>query len=78
MILLPKTTFANQDERAKSLDEQMNQVYQAAKFILPPVRFAKVKQEQTEWLKKRDAAGSIGEKCKLMEARIRALQDLLW
>jgi len=72
------TTFANQDERAKSLDEQMNQVYQAAKFILPPVRFAKVKQEQTEWLKKRDAAGSIGEKCKLMEARIRALQDLLW
>jgi len=72
------TTFANEDERAKSLDEQMNQVYQAAKFILPPVRFAKVKQEQTEWLKKRDAAGSIGEKCKLMEARIRALQDLLW
>ena len=72
------TTFANEDERAKSVDEQMNQVYQAAKFILPPVRFAKVKQEQTEWLKKRDAAGSIGEKCKLMEARIRALQDLLW
>ena len=72
------TTFANEDERAKSVDEQMNQVYQAAKFILPPVRFPKVKQEQTEWLKKRDAAGSIGEKCKLMEARIRALQDLLW
>jgi uncharacterized protein YecT (DUF1311 family) len=72
------TTFANEDDRAKSLDEQMNQVYQAAKFILPPARFAKVKQEQTEWLKKRDAAGSIGEKCKLMEARIRALQDLLW
>ena len=71
------TTFANEDERAKSLDEQMNQVYQAAKFILPPVRFAKVKQEQTEWLKKRDAAGSIGEKCKLMEARIRGLQNLL-
>jgi hypothetical protein len=72
------TTFANEDDRAKSLDEQMNQVYQAAKFILPPLRFAKVKQEQTEWLKKRDAAGSIGEKCKLMEARIRALQELLW
>jgi uncharacterized protein YecT (DUF1311 family) len=72
------TTFANEDDRAKSLDEQMNQVYQAAKFILPPARFARVKQEQTEWLKKRDAAGSTGEKCKLMEARIRALQDLLW
>ena len=55
------TTFANEDGRAESLDEQMNQVYQAAKFILPPARFAAVKQEQTEWLKKRDAAGSIGE-----------------
>ena len=42
----------------------MNQVYQAAKFILPQARFAAVKQEQIEWLKKRDAAGSIGEKCK--------------
>ena len=72
------TTFANEDDRAKSLDEQMNQVYQAAKFILPQARFAAVKQEQIEWLKKRDAVGSIGEKCKLMEARITALQDLLW
>jgi uncharacterized protein YecT (DUF1311 family) len=72
------TTFSNEDDRAKSLDEQMNQVYQAAKFILPPARFAKVKQEQIEWLKKRDAAGSIGEKCKLTESRIKTLQDLLW
>jgi uncharacterized protein YecT (DUF1311 family) len=72
------TTCANEDDRAKSLDEQMNQVYQAAKFILPQARFAAVKQEQIEWLKKRDAVGSIGEKCKLMEARITALQDLLW
>src|SRR5262249_11646526 len=46
------TTFANDDDRAKSLDEQMNQVYQAVKFILPPARFAKRKQEQTDWLKK--------------------------
>jgi hypothetical protein len=31
-------------------------------FILPPTRFAAVKKEQVEWLKKRDAASSIDEK----------------
>jgi uncharacterized protein YecT (DUF1311 family) len=72
------TTFANEDDRAKSLDEQMNQVYQAAKFILPPARFAKLKQEQREWLKKRDAAQTAEEKAKLTEQRIRSLQELLW
>ncbi len=72
------TTFANEDDRAKSLDEQMNSAYQAAKLILPPARFAKLKQEQTEWLKKRDSAASIEEKCKLMKARIKSLQDWLW
>lgn len=72
------TTFANENDRANSLDEQMNQVYQAAKFVLPPARFSKVKQEQTEWLKKRDAASSNQAKCELMEARIKALQESLW
>jgi len=71
-------TYDNEDDRAKSLDEQMNSVYQAAKFILPPARFAKLKQEQIAWLKTRDAAQSIEEKSKLTENRIRALQDLLW
>jgi hypothetical protein len=36
------------------------------------------KKEQIEWLKKRDAAPSADEKCKLMEARIKALQELVW
>jgi uncharacterized protein YecT (DUF1311 family) len=72
------TTFANEDDRAKSLDEQMNSVYQAAKFILPPARFAKLKQEQIAWLKTRDAMQSAEEKSKLTENRIRTLQDLLW
>jgi len=35
-------------------------------------------REQIEWLKKRDAAGSVEEKCKSMEARIKALQELVW
>lgn len=72
------TTYANEDDRAKSLDEQMNQVYQAAKFILPLARFTKVKHEQTEWLKKRDATSSVKARCELMEKRIRDLQDVLW
>lgn len=71
-------TYSDDDDRAESLDQQMNSVYQAAKFILPPPRFAKVKQEQTEWLRKRDAATSVKARCELMEARIKALQDYLW
>ena len=56
----------------------MNKVYRAAQFILPPARFSAVKREQIEWLKKRNAAPSTDEKCKLMKARIKALQELVW
>jgi uncharacterized protein len=56
----------------------MNKVYSAAQFILPPARFAAAKKEQIEWLKKRNAAPSTDQKCKLMEARIKALQELVW
>lgn len=71
-------TYSDDESRAESLDEQMNSVYQAAKFILPSVRFAKVKQEQTDWLKKRDAASSITTRCEMMEKRIKELRDVLW
>ena len=33
---------------------------------------------QANYLKKRNAASSTDEKCKLMEARIKALQELFW
>jgi uncharacterized protein YecT (DUF1311 family) len=56
----------------------MNDVYQAVRSVLPPDRFAKVKQEQVAWLRTRDAAHSVEEKSKLTDNRIRALQDLLW
>ena len=75
---LEHTTFQNDEDKAESLDQTMNKVYRAAQFILPPARFRAVKREQIEWLKKRDTAPSISEKCKLMEARIKALQELVW
>jgi len=56
----------------------MNDIYQAVRSVLPPDRFAKVKQEQVAWLRTRDAAHSVEEKSKLTDNRIRALQDLLW
>jgi hypothetical protein len=73
-----ETTFSTEEEKEKWLDDRMNQIYLAVRLLLPQARFAAVKKEQIEWLKKRDAAASIAEKCKLLEARIRALQDLLW
>ena len=75
---LEHTTFQNEEDKAESLDQNMNKVYRAAQFILPPARFAAVKKEQIEWLKKRNAAPSTDEKCKLIEARIKALQELVW
>jgi hypothetical protein len=70
--------FQNEEDKAESLDQTMNKVYRAAQFILPPARFGAVKREQIDWLKKRNAVPSTDEKCKLMEARIKALQELLW
>jgi len=75
---LEHTTFQNEEDKAESLDQNMNKVYRAAQFILPPARFAAVKREQIEWLKKRNAAPSTDEKCQLIEARIKALQELVW
>jgi hypothetical protein len=56
----------------------MNKVCRDAQFILPAARFAAVKREQIKWLMKRNAAPSISEKCKLIEVRIKALQELVW
>jgi hypothetical protein len=75
---LDGTTFSTDEDKEKWLDDRMNEIYLAVRLVLPPTRFAAIKKEQIEWLKKRDAAASIDAKCKLMEARIRALQDLLW
>ena len=75
---LEHTTFQNEEDKTQSLDQTLNKVYRAAQFILPPARFAAVKSEQIEWLKKRNSAASTDAKCKLMEARIKALQELVW
>jgi uncharacterized protein YecT (DUF1311 family) len=61
-----------------ALDKIMNDVYQAVRVVTPPDRFAEVKHEQIAWLKSRDGAGSVEEKSKLTESRIRTLQELLW
>jgi len=68
--------FKEQD-KLQLLDEKMNQVYGFVRTILPPARFATVKKEQIEWLKKRDAA-SLEEKSKLTQERVKTLQELLW
>ena len=77
-IDLQHTSFATEESKAEWLDDRMNEVYLVARLILPPARFATVKKEQVEWLKKRDSASSVNEKHKLVEARIKALQELLW
>jgi len=70
--------FRSEDQKFDALDTQLNAVYQGVRLLLPPNRFAKIKQEQIAWVKTRDAAKSVEEKSRITEARIRVLQDLLW
>ena len=72
------TIVSSEEEKAEKLDQAMNNVYDGVRAVLAPGRFSKVHEEQIAWLKKRDAASSAAEKCKLLEARIKALQNLLW
>jgi uncharacterized protein YecT (DUF1311 family) len=74
---LASTSFEMQD-KGEWLDERLNEVYTMLRVVLPQNRFAKVKQEQMDWLKKRDAASTPEDKKKMIDARIRELQELLW
>lgn len=70
--------FRSEQEKFDALDQRLNNVYQAVRVLVPPQRFAKVKEEQRAWVTKRDADKSVETKSKLTEERIRTLQDLLW
>ena len=72
------TIVSSDKEKSDYIDRQMNQVYQGVRAVLPPERFEQVRKDQVAWLKKRDVEPSVAGKCQLMEARIKALQDLLW
>lgn len=66
---LAQTTYLGEKDKADALDQSMNNVYKAAQFILPRAGLTTVKKEQTEWLRKRDAASSLEKKCKLWRRR---------
>lgn len=67
----------SEEEKEHALDEEMNTVYAALKRLLPPAKFAKLKQEQIAWLKKRDAI-PVGQRSELIVARIKVLEEFLW
>ena len=73
-----KSFFRSEESKFKYLDERMNDVYKAVHFVLSPPEFAKAKQDQIAWLKKRDANNSVAEKSKLTEERIKVLRQLVW
>ncbi len=67
----------SEEEKEEHLDEEMNAVYQGIRLLLPPGRFAKVKQDQIAWLKKRDATPT-GQRSGMIIERIKALEVFLW
>ena len=67
----------SEEEKEQHLDEAMNTVYKGVRVVLPSAKFAKVKEDQIAWLKKRDATPA-GQRSELIIARIKALQEFLW
>jgi len=67
----------SEEDKEHALDEEMNTVYAALKGLLPEAKFAKLKQEQIAWLKKRDAI-PVGQRSELIVARIKVLEEFLW
>jgi len=70
--------YPSEEKRFKALDELLNDVYAADRILLPAARFSRLKDEQREWLKQLVAAPTLTDKSKLMQQRIKVLQDLLW
>jgi hypothetical protein len=70
--------YPSEEKRFKALDELLNNVYAADRILLPAARFSRLKDEQREWLKQLVAAPTLTDKSKLMQQRIKILQDLLW
>jgi uncharacterized protein YecT (DUF1311 family) len=67
----------SEEEKEQELDKEMNLVYKAVRMLLPPAKFAKVKDDQIAWLKKRDATAA-GQKSGMIIERINALEAFLW
>ncbi|HEV2803460.1 MAG TPA: lysozyme inhibitor LprI family protein [Chthoniobacterales bacterium] len=67
----------SEEEKEQELDNEMNLVYKAVRMLLPPAKFAKVKDDQVAWLKKRDATPA-GQKSGVIIKRINALEEFLW
>jgi len=67
----------SEEEKEQRLDEEMNTVYKGVRLLLAPAKFAKVKEDQIAWLKKRDSL-PVGQRSELIIARIKVLQEFLW
>jgi len=68
----------NEEERAKILDRLLNQTYAAVRFVVPPARFAKIKEEQKAWLASWVQQKSQQEKNAMTDARVHQLRAILW
>jgi hypothetical protein len=69
---------ANEGERAKVLDRLLNETYAAVRFMVPPARFAKIKEEQKAWLATWVQQKSQQEKNTMTDARVHQLRAILW
>ncbi len=67
-----------EEQRAKALDQMLNESYAAVRFVTPPARFAKIKEEQKAWLARWVLQKSLQEKNAMTDARVHQLREILW
>lgn len=65
-------------ERAKVLDRLLNETYAAVRFVTPPARFARIKEEQKAWLASWVQQKSQPEKNAMTDARVHQLGAAPW
>ena len=68
----------SEEERAKVLDRLLNETYAAVRFVEPPARFARIKEEQKAWLARWQQQKSQQEKSAMTDARVHQLRAILW
>ena len=68
----------SEEERAKVLDRLLNETYAAVRFVEPPARFARIKEEQKAWLARWQQQKSQQEKNAMTDARVHQLRAILW
>ncbi len=74
----PEYASYGAENKAESIEHELNSAYRVLKAMLPATEFAALKKEQLAWLKKREAPMTDDAHTKMTEERVKGLKARLW